>query len=535
MSLSFTHPWALLSLLAVAAAGAAALWRRGGTITPVSSLRLWHEALGEAGSSRRRPVGPSAAWALLLAGAAVAAMAVAGPVWHRQGAYRRIALRLHASAELANPPGPIALRQAAEALLDCLDAADRVQLVWPAGQGGAGAWLSPAQARARLAELVFEPVPAWALELPPADPAAQLVYDLVPATLDRPVRARHVRVPLATTTPALTLDALSAETLADGRVQVLAAVRNWGAAPAPVELVVSAGGEAPRRRVWTLAPGERRAEVFELPPLAEATAVRASVGEAAGQWGGLEASTAPPLPVAVMGRENPFVGRFLRAMGRDIAVVGVDQAEGVLAIGVEPLAGVPAVVFDPRVAPPGWRLGEPVGPVHLGQARLRADAGLLEHVDLAGVAVRSARPFVGEGPGTPLVRTEAGVLLLAGPGRRMWVAFDPAPDNSNWGVHESFPLLLAEALAWLAPGRMGPRWQLAEGSAVGLAAGSAPAVSADALPLPAPLRAGRDVRLRGPMAALAAVGWLSGWTLRLTSGGRRAKGRGGSPGRPPRP
>jgi hypothetical protein len=88
---------------------------------------------------------------------------------------------------------------------------------------------------------------------------------------------------------------------------------------------------------------------------------------------------------------------------------------------------------------------------------------LLEHVDLSGVAIRRLVPWRADGtpPHERLVSLGGDAIILvekpaptgtapAGPAR-VYVAFDLAAENTNFGMTESFVFFLANALDYLAP------------------------------------------------------------------------------------
>jgi len=525
------NPWALAGAAAVAVAAAIALLRPGREIVIVSTVRLWLRAIEatERGARRKRTL--SASWLLLLAGALAAVGALADPVWRRRRPSRRVALSLIPCAELANAPGPDRLRGAAKALLNRLGRADRVQLVLPARLGGASALLSRQEALAQVATLEFPLVKAADLSIPPADPDAQHVYRIGPATLPGPTGPQTTNLALGTTTPAVTLDAVAAERLADGTDQLLVALKAHGPA-VTAELRVAFNGAKEPPQTIKLDAGQRRAEPVPVP--AGTTTIAVAVGAAIGQGAELTAVEAPAIRVAWLGRDNLYLRRFLGALGGVTRTGDVDEADAIVAVGADLPAGRAGIAFAPRTPPVGWQPGPPVGPLVLREAGILDGDGLLEHVELGPVVVAVARPFL-PGPiagGRRLVTlgpsAGGGTLVLAQPeARRVYVAFDPAGVNTNWGLEPSFPIFMANALAFLSPARPGVSWQPAGAAAgaIGLPAAEAPAPDIDAVVLPAPRTVGRDLALWPALAAAAAALWLLGWWRRLrpNAPGRRVR------------
>ena len=284
MAMTVLWPWGFLALPLVALAAAWAMRRPALRITPVSSLTLWAKALealpASAARSARRV---TAAWVLLLCGAAAAALALAGPMWQGGGAARRVAVAVCPSAELGEQ-GEAALRGAAAALLDRLDAADRVVLVLPTALGGGGDPVTPAEAAARVAKL--SRLPAAAAELTvPAAADVQHTYRFVAATLPADDGPHVTTVALPARPGAVTLDALAAEPVGapTGGVEVLAAVRNHSgeAKTGDVEIVATDAGDGGR---WSrrYGPGRR------------GSGRNSTAGRLAGWWRGRRRSRRSP-------------------------------------------------------------------------------------------------------------------------------------------------------------------------------------------------------------------------------------------------
>lgn len=515
------NPLALLTVGAVALAAIAALRRPARRRAVVSSLRLWRQAIeGMAPAERRKQV-LSLHWLALTIGALLVALALARPALRSDRPRRYVALAVVPSAELLNPPGPERIRAAAERVLRQLSPDDRVQVLSPRHLApDAAAWLSPAQARRLLASLGPIPRPAGEMTLPPADPRAQALYRIYPSGMDLQPSARAVDLPVAPTVPSVTLDALAAERLEDGRTQVLVAVRNHAEEPVETTVELDAAGHVIASQPLAIPAHGRAAAVLEVSAMVET--LQARVGGAAGQSAQLLAQEVPSLRVALLGADEPDLRRFVAALPGAVAVADASAADVVISVGTPLPPGLPGVVFDPPAAPPGWRRAtEPVGPVLLRDAAVRTQehAELLEAVDLARVAVREARPFVPTplASGSPVVEVPAGALVVSiEADRTVHIAFPPSPLLTNWPLDESFPILLANALQWAAGRPAERRWELSPDTAglVGLAAGEAPPAVPGIL-IPDPVAAGEVVELWPALAAAGVALWVVGWYLRV--------------------
>jgi hypothetical protein len=135
--------------------------------------------------------------------------------------------------------------------------------------------------------------------------------------------------------------------------------------------------------------------------------------------------------------------------------------------------------------------------------------------------VRRVRPLVpaDSAAGQRLVVVPGGTLILATESpRRLTVAFAPSPANTDWGLDESFPILLVNALTWLSPKAPGVSWRLTEDTAgpIGLGSPGAPEPNLTAMPPPTPMPAERTVELWPYLAAMAGLLWLVGWRLQMS-------------------
>lgn len=578
--MAFLYPWSLAALAAVAAVAIWAWFRPGSQLVIVPSLWLWRQAAETAHRDSRRSrrrVSPS--WLLLLIGAVAAALAGARPVIRTQAPVRRIALVLHPSAEIASADGMADLRLAAGELLRRLDARDRVQLLLPvaAEAGPAGRWLSPAEARAAVERIEPLPLPVASLNFPPVDDRADHIYRV--GVLPEPASGgRTTTIALAPRLGPASLEVAAARAADDEpgpvqQVELLVAVRNhlrqnWTGRVVVSAAAVGADGKVTLRRLWeepmTIAPlglsqalvsrGAEAAFVVELEDGGPAGVARQAY---------LARRQRRPLKVALAGRDEPLLRKFVRAHEGLEPAGDPKEADVVIVNGEPPPADRPALVINPPRPPAGWQ-ADPVANLALAQADVERGDALLRGVDLAGVAVRQAQAWTATDLASqkPVVSLTGKALVLreeprgtdAGP-RRVWVGFDLSADNTNLALSRSFPILLANAVEALAgertvreayeslpPGRAEPAWRsVLAGSGdqppwPGLyrdAAGDLRAVSVAGLiapgepldrdaqeqarlaPLPPSRPAGRQMELWWVLAAAAMAAWLAGWALRV--------------------
>jgi len=573
-------PGSLFGLIPAAAVAAWALFRPSRRLAVVGSLSLWREALAALDRSARRPARRiTASWALLLAGAAAAVLGLARPVVHTEGLARRVSVAVYPSAELAGPAGPAALKDAVGALLDRLDSRDRVQWLRPVLLGGRGGDLTIQEARRELDALQLLPVPAREMLLPDASAESRHTYRFVPAGTDVPAGARVSIIELPVSLPAVTVDAVGAAEVGQGKVQLLVSLRSRARSPWAGRVNVLAPraddeAAAPWRVLGrsdvTVAPGARRDVILSLPSCAAMTvSVEGPDGEqVAAAY--LARAAGQKRKIALLGRDEPVLRRYVEADDALEPVGSAAQADVVIANGVRPPAGKPSLVIDPPGAPPGWRRATQLADVVLNEADVAAADPLLRGVNLEAVAVRRVRPWVQTAGSAQKVLVSLGgeaiVLrdLAAGPAasdaRRVYVAFELSSDNTNLAMSEAFVVLLANAVRWLAPvGKARPgyeylhpgqvpgplKWDRLAGPApgreqsarllwpgifrdeagalqavslVGLAGGrpaGPPREAVAAAPLPAPEPLGRQVELWALLAVAAVALWLAGWALRI--------------------
>jgi hypothetical protein len=569
--MTFAFPWALAGLAVVAAAAVLALLRPARRRLTVPSLLLWREAAARTTRpARRHKAAAALAWLLLLAGATAAVLAAARPVLSRQAARRHLAVGVLSSAELASPDSQRALAGACAALLGRLAPPDRVQLLLPEAAGGASDPLSPADARRRLERL--EMLPARADELKLSEPSVPVDREVVfvPAGADAGAAGpRRTVIELPAWVGEVSIETAAAETVSEDRTQLFLAVRNHteGARTAAVRETVANGAAiaSPLRRMFELSPGERRGVVRALPA-AEGIAVQLEDGGGGNPFGAaayLARRARPVTAVAIVGRDDPSLRRFVEAADWLEPVASVGEADVAIANQVEPPEGVPSLVVAPPSPPPACRAGKLRQDVRLGEADVLADDPIMRHVDFRGVAVRRLRGWTAPPRGhVPLATLNGEAIILrdaggvaAGP-PHVYVAFSIEPENTNLSLSESYVLFLAGAMEYLAgregtlggygsltpleAGR-GTDWQpvLAGGThASGLplpglyadSDGALHAVSLNGLgggrPARDPVAAAREAPLPEPTAAqarrelwpglaLAALAcWLAGWALR---------------------
>lgn len=489
--MTFHWPWLLWGLAVVGGVALWTLFRPGRQWVVVASLSLWRKAADALGRPARRSSRfVTASWLLLLAGAAAAVLAAAGPVHQVGRPVRRVALEVVPSAEIASPRAMGQLTQAVETLLDRLDEADEVHLRLPGLLGGSRQ-LSPREARSRVASLPALPVPAAELDRPVGRGAVQHAYRFAAAGAPGSGGPGVSLIEIPPDLPAATIDAAGAKELPGDRMQLFVALRGRGpAAACRTEVLLLDGATGQWRRTGpedlTLGPG-RRTERVETHPSAEAVIVTVSPPSgpsdphAPGAAAFLVRRPRKVRRVAMLGRDEPLVMRFIRADAGMEFVTGVEEADLVVANGVAPPANKPALAINPPSPPPGWRRGGLLKATVLDMADVAADDPVMRHVNLAGVAIRRLVPWVaGESPrqvrlaglaGDALIlRSDPDARAAAGP-RRVYVAFDMGEENTNFAMTDAFVILLANAMRWLAPG---PAAEVTYGYETPLAAGPQP-------------------------------------------------------------
>lgn len=578
--MALLFPWAIAVLAVVVAAAVWTLARPHRRIVTVASLSLWRQAGQEAGGGgRRRSRRVTLPWLLLTAGALAAALALGRPAHVSAIPCRHVALALCPSAELGEP-GRRELAQASRALLQRLGTDDRVQILLPMEAGGAGPWMPPAAAAKEIDALALLPVAAGTLTFPPPAAAAQRVYLLGPSGAQLPPAEAITSIPVNTSLPAVTFDAADAALLGDGSVRVFFALANHRDAPFIGAVLVAAadanGARRPLRSVpVSLAARERKPFVAPVPPPGALSLTILTASGTPLDGAGVVAYMAPTAgesaSVAMIGADNPLVRRFIEIDPLLRLAAAPPQADIVIADGVDPPPGKPALVINPSSPPPGMTASVSRSNLALIDASVDARDAVTRAVDLAPVAVRQATPWRSSEGGVsakPLVSLGEDVLIArsvpadsAGDdgARRIYVALDIAPANTNFSMTPSFVIFMANCMRWLAPSQtehLPHQWQtvgpvqaqelagvlgpadaasmpapglystghgLLAVSVLGLASAPAEppaAQTAQAAPLPLPVRAGQ-VKEYWPHLALAAlVFWLAGWTAAALGGHR---------------
>ena len=560
----FNWPWCLASLAVVVAAAVVALRRPLQRVVPVSSLRLWEKALAALGpSASRRARRLTAAWVALLAGAVLAGVALSRPVLLGHRPARRISLALCPTAELGRV-GREAMVRSARRLLGRLGPADRVRLLLPAVLGGATEPLSPAEAARRIERLPLLPALAGDLELPPADRAGEYLFRFVPATRAPVAGPRVSTIALPALPAEVTIDAFGAEPLPDGSVQLFVALRNHTQGARTGAVLVGRDEGRPLRLAYRLGPGKRTGLQVKLPAGAYCwAAIEGGTGPASAAFAVRRDS--PLRTVAMVGRDDPLVRRFVQVSPSLRLVASPERADVVVAVGRSPPAGKPALVIDPPDPPPGWAAGDVREALALADAGVLSDHPVMAHVDLASVAVRRVRTWRAVGP-PPAEKVLLGLdgealILAARRPRRVYVAFDLTAENTNFGLSESFVIFMANVMEYLVPSarrsvsydyltpmKAGPAsdWEPVRLAGTGPgalgsgplpwpglyrdAAGAYHAVSllgltsarpdveavevAGRIPLPPPRPSRRGRELWPVLVCLAAALWLAGWALR---------------------
>jgi hypothetical protein len=278
----------------------------------------------------------------------------------------------------------------------------------------------------------------------------------------------------------------------------------------------------------------------------------------------------------MLGAARWSIRRFIEADPDLTLVADANQADAVICVGTTAPEGMPAVVLAPPTAPTDWRTGEPIGPLTLGAADLAADDPVMTSVELAGVAVRRVRPWIATGDvkQVRLVTLDGDAFALRTPEgtrpRRVWIAIDPASENTDLAVHYPLLIWLHNATAFVlgsspegagrwtyehrraslshpgwrpmdryASGVLGPgiytagHRDIRAVNLLGLRGGRPqqdPVARARELPLPAATRAAEPIELWWASALIAGACWLAGWWLRMRAG--RATRDGGAAQRP---
>ena len=575
--MTFLWPWFLPGLAVVGAVALWALFRRSRQLAIVGSLKLWAEALASLDRplhGRRRV---TAAWLCLLAGAVAGVLAMARPVYYAERPVRHVAVEILRSAELASPEQTSGLNGALGALIGRLDKDDRVQFIFP--NSPLGRWRRVGEYRT-VADVRPVPVRAMDLKVIPPAPDAQHLYVFAAAGSNIDTGLGRSVIEITSVMPPVTFDAVGAEPLPGGNVQIFVAVRNHSDSPWS-GFVETAGVERSGAETESAAmplsvdAGQRKGLVLKSKPV-EAVRMRLTGGRHKrlpdyGAEAFLVRRPAVVKAVAMTGRDEPMVRRFIRIDPMLLPVGDVKDADVVVAVGAAAPADKPALLIDPPAAPAGWRRGETLSDILLRDADVAADDPVMRGVELGSVAVRRVRPWRAAAAagqrslmsykGQSLVvrnSPKAGAAGETAP-RQIYVAFDIGGGNTNFAMTDAFVVFLANAMRHLAPGGAGRQsyccitpmqaglntgWSRFAGqlppdlhgglpepgiyrdaadvlhavSLTGLRGGRAkldPLKTVAAVPLPRPQPMKAPVEFWPALVAIAVLLWLAGWALRL--------------------
>ncbi|MCK5557453.1 MAG: BatA domain-containing protein, partial [Candidatus Hydrogenedentes bacterium] len=442
-SMTFLSPWCLLGLLPVVSVALWTLLHPTRELVVVPSLRLWQAAaddLSRPGKARTPRI--TTGWVLLLVGAVAAIFALTQPTCFTSAPARRIAIGLYCSGEFEGSPS--AIRQAAESFIKRLGANDRIQLIYPDALGGAGGWMSVKQAmdelRAGSPAGAGRFVRTAAREMDLSSPAedAQRTVLFVPAGANVPSEAGVSVVEVPFVLPPVTFDAVAAAPQAKGKAEVFFALRNQTAKAWSGLLCLDwqdDGGRVDQTVPLRIKPGE----VFRLTRVVPVTGglsawLQDSAGNRVGSAAVLTPKDARRIRVALIGRDEPILRRYVESDPLLELVASAAQADVVIANGVNPPAGKAALVIDPPAPPVGWRKAAELRNILLDDADVAADA-VLKDVALSALAVRRSTSWIAgdNATGIPLVQIDNRVVLLrtaptSSPDRneppRLYVAFE---------------------------------------------------------------------------------------------------------------
>jgi hypothetical protein len=409
----------------------------------VASLELWRQAAqSKDAASARRLARLSASWLLLLAGAVLAVVAAARPVWHAQAPARHVAIAVYPSAQLAGEGGLANLKSAATTLLNRLGQGDSVQVILPPESGGAGPWQSPADAARRVSQVTI--LPTGLADMPSLEfgPDAQHCYVIAPPGRDfaQGPNVSVIRVPAAMAP--VTIESVGIAPGAYGGTGFRAREAQPGKAVPTIELFAafrnntSSAIHAQYRLDWfeqdsskpagsrtfslAIAPMAREERVIaDLPSAAAYALVPAEAGDGGTPVGAYAQPRKAVLPgadayfvrwqarrvsVAIAGTDQPMLRKYVAADPMLELVESARDAQLILAQGAQDDFGEkPAMIFEPAKPPPGWGEDKPAGPVRLADADIAADdaSGIMREsqtptvrpLDLSGVVVRQVRPW----------------------------------------------------------------------------------------------------------------------------------------------
>jgi hypothetical protein len=259
--------------------------------------------------------------------------------------------------------------------------------------------------------------------------------------------------------------------------EILAEVANLADAPARCRLEVDLDGDVVDVVPLALEAGGRWTKVIEKTSAGGGRlTARLDTADALAAddraWAILPRRT--PRPVTLVTDGNLFLEKVLQAIplvrltvAKGPAAAPDGQAVTVLHREVPAsLPPGPVFVVDPAGPCDLWDLGEPVAnPI---VTKVEKDSPLLAHVKLENVSMPEARRLTPKGPTAPqvLAGSVSGEALLATfdrPSGKV-VVLTVDLDKSDLPLQTAFPILVSNALAWLAGGRDDLRESLASGS-----------------------------------------------------------------------
>lgn len=456
---TFLSPHVLLVLVGVALVALWTLFRPGRELLVVSSLRLWRQAAQSPEARQRFPSRRiSLPWLLLLGGAVAAVLAGARPTFLTHRPARRISVAVYSSAEFGPHAGIGQLRRAAGSLMGRLEKHDQVQLLLPDALGGASGWMSPADAENCINDIVALPARARNLTIPAASPDARKIFVLIPAGSDVISRSGEEVIELPAGVFASYIEAASGNGYPDSRAEILINVAN------PT-------GEKKSLIVTSFKNASSRGSSDEFPDDAVVYKLRARAAMAFELAGGVVSSgvylvrrPVRKIKVAMKGEDMPMLRRLLNAARNLEMAASESQADVVVVNGVSPPPGRSAIVFNPPTVPTGWRAGKTDERVMLRDADMAVDDEVMKDVDFAPVALRRMTAWISENRPSQkrLASFDGAAFILRGESkksgqdvRRVYVAFDPAESNTNFGMTEAFVIFMANCIQWLAPAENG--------------------------------------------------------------------------------
>lgn len=526
--------------------------------------------MGVRQGGRSRRISPS--WLLLLAGAILAILAIAGPVLVSTINLRRIAIEAYPSAELAAADQMAAFREQLLVFLRRLDDDDLVRMGLPTGYDAPRQWLTAREASDIVKRLKPSCRPAATLRVQSTALDAQHTYSFGVGEMPAASRDAHYRIviqPASTNAGICAIGAAAniAEN-ATGDVDVFVAVRNNTSHDSHASIVFTTldpdGQERSSIRVrHAIKAGSRKGIVQTLGVFDAVEVTVLLEGQKIPVRAWIARRPGAKVRVAVMGPDDPNISRYIRSDPAIQPVQSPRDADVVIASGAAaaPL-GAAAIVISPRRLPQTWRkIGARLNSVSLANWHVPANDPVTRGVDFSDVAIRQAVPWRTENPGSAriLLGKDGDALIVRSaadiPSRRIWVAFNLSELNSTFARSTSFVVFMANAIRWLhgsqtarayeslactdAP-RAG-KWSLIRGGDVQFADGMAAGLYRDQqgslravnllhpgtdAAMTASAQTPRDVHLPAAQAvdaviecwwwllAIACVLWLAGWSVR---------------------